>query len=119
MATRPSLAEALKDGGAGAGVLAGKARVINSLGADVTAAFKEGARYAAALASEKGAVMAILKANSPSCGNRQIYDGSFSGVLCTGQGVAAARLERQGIPVFNEKEMAAARDYWQVHGQDG
>jgi len=105
-------------GGTGADVLAGEARVINNRGKDVTAAFLDGARCALALAREKGAVMAILKANSPSCGNRNIYNGTFSGAKRAGAGVAAALLERHGIRVFSEKDLEAAWRYWQDHGQD-
>jgi uncharacterized protein YbbK (DUF523 family) len=46
-----------------------------------------------------------MKAKSPSCGNNQIYDGNFTNTLTDGAGVAAAELLRNGIPVFNEKQL--------------
>jgi uncharacterized protein YbbK (DUF523 family) len=46
-----------------------------------------------------------MKARSPSCGNQEIYDGSFSGTLTTAPGVAADELLRNGIPVFNELQL--------------
>ena len=89
-------------GGNGNDVLAGKACVINIQGQDVTQAFLTGAREAMRLAEENGIEYAILKARSPSCGNKAIYDGSFSGRIIEGQGVTAALLEQSGIKVLNE-----------------
>ena len=52
--------------------------------------------------------MALLKERSPSCGSRQIYDGSFSGTLTEGAGVTAALLRENGIAVFGESEAEQA-----------
>ena len=95
-------------GGQGVEVLAGKAAVITSEGEDVTEAFVSGARQALALVERHGIRLAILKANSPSCGNRLTYDGSFSGVKVEGQGVTAALLTRAGVQVFSELELEEA-----------
>ena len=95
-------------GGQGVEVLAGKAAVITTEGEDVTEAFVSGARQALALVERHGIRIAILKANSPSCGNRQTYDGSFSGVKVEGQGVTAALLSRAGVQVFSELELEEA-----------
>lgn len=61
---------------------------------------------ASAAASSITEVMAILKANSPSCGCGSIYDGTFSHVRRPGDGVAAALLKSRGIPVYTEKEIS-------------
>ena len=95
-------------GGHGVEVLAGKAAVITTEGEDVTEAFVSGARQALALVERHGIRLAILKANSPSCGNRLTYDGSFSGVKVEGQGVTAALLTRAGVQVFSELELEEA-----------
>ena len=95
-------------GGQGVEVLAGKASVITTEGEDVTEAFVSGARQALALVERHGIRLAILKANSPSCGNRLTYDGSFSGVKVEGQGVTAALLTRAGVQVFSELELEEA-----------
>lgn len=95
-------------GGQGVEVLAGKAAVITTEGEDVTEAFVSGARQALALVEHHGIRLAILKANSPSCGNRLTYDGSFSGVKVEGQGVTAALLTRAGVQVFSELELEEA-----------
>ncbi|MNG31162.1 hypothetical protein D3C84_1169110 [compost metagenome] len=50
----------------------------------------------------------MLKARSPSCGNRENYDGSFSGTRVAGEGVTAALLRRAGVQVFSEEELAEA-----------
>lgn len=91
-------------GGDGADVLGGRARVVDSAGADVTAAFLLGARRALALCEEAGVREAVLKARSPSCGAGTIYDGSFSGKTRPGWGVAAALLRQNGIRVRTEED---------------
>ena len=92
-------------GGNGKDVLVGKARVMNINGQDVTQSFLAGAREALRLAEENGIEYAILKARSPSCGNKAIYDGSFSGTIIEGQGVTAALLGQSGIQVLNEDDI--------------
>ena len=101
-------AAAAVTGGQGVAVLAGKAAVITTEGEDVTEAFVSGARQALALVERHGIRIAILKANSPSCGNRLTYDGSFRGVKVEGQGVTAALLTRAGVQVFSELELEEA-----------
>ena len=95
-------------GGQGVEVLAGKAAVITTEGEDVTEAFVSGARQALALVERHGIRIAILKTNSPSCGNRLTYDGSFRGVKVEGQGVTAALLTRAGVQIFSELELEEA-----------
>ena len=75
-------------------------RVIDASGADVTAAFEEGARQALALAQAERCRFALLTDGSPSCGSSFVYDGSFSGTRVSGMGVTTALLERHGIRVF-------------------
>ncbi|MEM5779933.1 MAG: DUF523 domain-containing protein [Lawsonibacter sp.] len=78
-------------------------RVINREGEDVTAAYMEGARLALEIARQQGCTLAVLKANSPSCGSHLIYDGTFSGTRIRGQGVAARLIAEAGIPVVDEQ----------------
>ncbi len=86
-------------GGDGGSVLSGTASVLTAQGDDVTAAFIKGAQETLRFARLCGAQRAILKANSPSCGCCSIYDGTFSSVLKEGDGVTAALLKQNGIPV--------------------
>lgn len=78
-------------------------RVINREGEDVTAAYLEGAGLALEIARQQGCTLAVLKANSPSCGSNLIYDGTFSGTRIRGQGVAARLIAEAGIPVVDEQ----------------
>lgn len=93
-------------GGHGSHVLAGQATVRTASGDDVSAAFVRGARLALALAQQHGCTLAVLKANSPSCGNLHVYSGQFDGQLQAGAGVCAALLQQHGITVYNETELA-------------
>ncbi|OJT53532.1 DUF523 domain-containing protein [Pseudomonas moraviensis] len=95
-------------GGQGVEVLDGIAAVITTDGEDVSAQFLEGARQALELVQKHGIRVAVLKANSPSCGNLLTYDGTFSGVKVSGEGVTAALLKRHGVRVFSELELAEA-----------
>lgn len=94
-------------GGDGATVLSGKARVATR-SADVTEAFLAGAEAALRLARAHGIRVAVLKDRSPSCASRIVYDGSFAGRAIPGLGVTAARLSAEGIRVFSENEFEAA-----------
>ena len=75
-------------------------RVISRGGRDVTLEFERGAAVALRLAERYGAKRALFKANSPSCGSGRIYDGSFTGTITRGNGVAAAYLMQQKIEVY-------------------
>lgn len=48
---------------------------------------------------------ALLKSRSPTCGVRQIYDGSFSGRLVDGAGVLARALLEAGWQVYDSDEV--------------
>ena len=81
-----------------------QAQVIDQDGNDVSAAFIHGAYQALELAKNFQATHAILKANSPSCGNKLIYDGSFSGQKIQGDGLTATLFKQHGIHVMTEDE---------------
>lgn len=95
-------------GGQGGHVLDGLAAVITTEGEDVSAQFLSGANQALELVRAHGIQIAVLKANSPSCGNLLTYDGTFSGVKVSGEGVTSALLKRHGVKVFNELELSEA-----------
>ncbi|HCT05687.1 MULTISPECIES: DUF523 domain-containing protein [unclassified Pseudomonas] len=95
-------------GGQGLDVWEGRARVLTADGEDFSEAFLDGARQALALVQQHNIRIAILKANSPSCGNLLTYDGTFSGVKVSGEGVTAALLKRHGVHVFSELELPQA-----------
>lgn len=82
-------------------------KVINKLGQDVTEEYRKGADTALYLARRYGCTRALLKERSPSCGSGAIYDGSFTGSLVPGDGVAAESLKAAGIRVYGESEIEA------------
>lgn len=81
-------------------------RVLMKDGRDVTENYKRGAEASLDIAKANGVSLALLKARSPSCGKGLIYDGSFSGTLTEGDGVAAELLMKEEIAVFTEEELA-------------
>ena len=86
-------------------VLAGQAKVMDKAGADVTSAFVKGAEAVLELVKDHKVRVAILKANSPSCGNKVIYDVSFCGKMVSGDGVTAALLAAHGVKVYSEEDI--------------
>lgn len=82
-------------------------RVVTCEGADVTREYRAGAERALDCARGSGARLAILKAKSPSCGSGRIYDGTFSGRLVPGNGVAAELFRQEGFTVVDEKLVEA------------
>ena len=86
-------------------------RVMNREGKDVTKAFKKGANHALSLVKEHHIKVAIMKANSPSCSNANIYDGTFSKTLKRGKGLTVQLLEKEGVKVFNETQLEEAFSY--------
>lgn len=91
-------------------VLNGLAKIITVNGDDVTAEFLAGAQKALKLVQQHNIHVAILKARSPSCGSKQVYDGTFSRTLLDGMGVTALLLSQHGIRVFDETQIDAALD---------
>lgn len=79
--------------------------VITNLGTDVTTEYNKGAELALELCKKHQIKFALLKARSPSCGNTQIYDGTFTKALIDGQGVTAKLLTQNRIKVFNEAQL--------------
>lgn len=92
-------------GGSGEEVWAGEAKVETKEGRDLTAAYQAGAMAALELVRREGIEIAILKARSPSCGSKQIYDGSHQGVLREGEGVTVTLLRREGVAVYSEEDL--------------
>ncbi len=74
-------------------------------GEDVTINFLLGAKKALDLCTEEGIKVALLKSNSPSCGNIKTYDGTFLSTLIDGMGLSAKLLKENGVTVFNEEEL--------------
>ena len=90
--------------GDGHHVLQGTAQVINIFAEDLSDAFIRGAQKTLQLAQQHQVSHVILKANSPSCGSKSIYDGSFTNHKIHADGVTAALLKQHGFEVFTEIE---------------
>ena len=70
-------------------ILNGKGKVLTNKGKNVTQEFIRGADKSLQSGLEVGVKTAILKSKSPSCGIGKIYDGSFTKILKTGDGIFA------------------------------
>ena len=79
--------------------------VQNQNAEDVTINFLLGAKKALDLCKEENIKVALMKANSPSCGNIKTYDGTFTKNLIEASGLTAKLLKENGIEVFNENEL--------------
>ncbi len=89
-------------GGDGKDVWLGHAKVVDSKGTDVTEEYKYGAKLTLAKMQDLGITKIIMKEKSPSCGSCAIYDGTFSGKIKDGTGVAAALFQMNGIKIISE-----------------
>ncbi len=79
--------------------------VTNREGRVVDEAFRKGAVLALEIARKEQIDVAILQSRSPSCGPKQIYDGTFSGVKIEGQGVFAKLLKEHGFRMIDVEDL--------------
>ena len=82
--------------------------VMNDRGEILDGEFRAGAAACLQRALTERVDLAILQSRSPSCGVKQIYDGTFSGRLIEGSGVFAAMLAAHGIPAADVSDVEAA-----------
>ena len=79
--------------------------VITRDGRDVTENYLRGAQEALRIARITGCKTALLKAKSPSCGCRRIYDGTHTRTLTDGDGVTAELMKANHIQVYTEEQL--------------
>ena len=94
-------------GGDGFDVVAGRARVLDEHGVDLTEEMLLGARAMVALAQEQRADLAILTDASAACGSQVISDGCRLVPVRKhqkGVGVATALLLQAGFPVVSQRD---------------
>ncbi len=79
--------------------------LVNKDGENVDTAMR--ASVAAILEAIRGEDIecAVLKSRSPTCGVRQVYDGTFSGKLVDGMGILAQALKDAGYKVIDCEEL--------------
>lgn len=75
-------------------------------GVSVDEEFRKGAESALKKVFDNGVELVILQSRSPSCGVKEIYDGTFSGKLIPGQGVFAKLLSENNIRVLDVSELS-------------
>jgi len=80
-------------------------KVINKEGIDVTENFIRGADETLKLAEIFKCEMAIVKSKSPSCGYGEVYDGSFSKNLISGNGYTVDLLIENGVQIYTENDV--------------
>ena len=80
-------------------------RVINKEGLDVTENFLKGAEEVLYLAKLLNVKKALLKAKSPSCGVGEIYDGTFTHKVISGDGITTRLLKENNIEVITENDI--------------
>ena len=80
-------------------------KVLSKSGEDVTEPFWRGAEKTLAAAIQQGVTRAVLKERSPSCGCGSIYDGTFTGTVVPGNGVAAELLLSRGVVIYGESRI--------------
>ena len=81
------------------------ALVIRCDGKDVTDEYNLGAQKTLEIARENDIKIAVLKSKSPSCSNKEIYDGTYTRKLISGKGITARLLIKNGIKVIDEGEL--------------
>lgn len=76
-------------------------KAINRDGEDVTEFFRRGVELTMAKLESQTIDLAILQPRSPSCGCKQVYDGTFTKSLIQGKGMFAQALAEAGIPMMD------------------
>lgn len=82
----------------------------NQYGENVDAAFHAGVEKTLAQIEGQPIDLVVLQSRSPTCGVKQIYDGSFQKRLIDGQGMLAAALLARGYRVVDVEDVPALPD---------
>ena len=80
-------------------------RVLTADGTDCTPQFQAGVAAVMAQIAGERIDLAILQSRSPTCGVKQIYDGTFTGTRIPGQGLLARTLQEMGIPLMDAEDV--------------
>lgn len=79
--------------------------VRNEDGTSVDAEYRKGAEKALEIAVKEKVDVAVLQSRSPSCGVKEIYDGTFTKTKIPGHGVFAGMLIENGIKVLDIEDL--------------
>ncbi|MBQ0070287.1 MAG: DUF523 domain-containing protein [Spirochaetales bacterium] len=80
-------------------------RVMTKDGQDVTEAYHKGAEKALEILKKEGVDTVILQSRSPSCGVKQVYDGSFQKILKNSSGISASLFQANGIVTIDVEDL--------------
>ena len=80
-------------------------RLVDRDGNDVDAQCRAGVQRAMEIIEGRQIDLAILQSRSPTCGVKQIYDGTFSGTRIDGMGALARALKERGIPLMDAEDV--------------
>ena len=83
--------------------------VVNNQGVSVDAEYRAGIaaemERLAPMIDAREVTAAVLQSRSPSCGVREVYDGTFTGRLIPGQGLFAEALAQAGVPLIDAADV--------------
>ncbi|WP_022754718.1 DUF523 domain-containing protein [Butyrivibrio fibrisolvens] len=79
--------------------------VMNKEGVCVDLEFRTGAEKALKIVSKADPDLVVLQSRSPSCGVKEVYDGTFSGTKIPGSGIFASLLIDEGYKVIDIEDL--------------
>lgn len=80
-------------------------RAVTADGDDCTDAFNRGVARVLTRIAGKHIDLAILQSRSPTCGVKQVYDGTFTGTKIDGQGALAKALAQRGVRLMDSADV--------------
>lgn len=80
-------------------------RVIRADGSDWDEVYRKGVEAVMKQLEDEDIEYAVLQSRSPTCGVKQIYDGTFSKTRVDGQGLLARALSKRGIALFDVEDI--------------
>ena len=80
-------------------------RVIREDGSDWDEVYRKGVEAVMKQLEDEDIEYAVLQSRSPTCGVKQIYDGTFSKTRVEGQGLLARALSKRGIALIDVEDI--------------
>ena len=80
-------------------------KVLSNKGKDVTKNFVDGANSSLNKILKEGIQIVMVKAKSPSCGHKEIYDGTFTSKIVNGNGVFTDLALKHNLTIYTEKDI--------------
>ncbi len=85
--------------------------LVNMAGESVDAVMRASVQEILDLIKGEEIECAVLKSRSPTCGVKQVYDGSFSGKLVDGMGILAQALRDAGYQVIDCEDIEYGNEF--------